>query len=204
MYARVASFENVNASVFDDLVGRVRERAGAGEGPPGAKAGLMLVDREGGRSVGVTFFDSEEAIRDAEPAFERMGDEIPEDVRGRRTSVETYEVTIYEVEEGANAARVSSLEGDPSRFDEDLGFVRENIVPRARALSGSKGVVGLADRNSGRTKVITLWESGDALRQSEESANQLREEAAEGTQARIAGVERYEVPWSIRLEEARV
>ena len=204
MYARVASFENVNPSVFDDLVGRVRERAGAGERPPRAKAGLMLVDRESGRSLGVTFFDSEEVIREAEPAFERMGDEIPEEVRGRRTSVETYEVTIFDVGEGAKAARVSSLDGDPSRFDEDLRFIRENIAPRVREIAGSKGVIALADRSSGRTKTITLWESGEALRESEESANQLRENAAQETHARIAGVERYEVPWSIRLEEARV
>jgi hypothetical protein len=204
VYARVASFENVNASVVDDLVSRVRERAGGGEGPPGAKAGLMLVDREAGRSVGVTFFDSEEAIREAEPAFDRMGDEIPEDVRGRRTSLETFEVTMFDVDEGAKAARVSSLEGDPSRYDEDLRFIRDNIAPRVRDIPGSKGVIGLADRSSGRTKTITLWESPDALRASEESANQLRDDAAQETGARIAAVERYEVPWSIRLEEARV
>jgi heme-degrading monooxygenase HmoA len=194
----------VNTNVFDDLVGRVRERAGSGEGPPGARAGIMLVDRENGRSLGVTLFDSEEAIREAEPAFERMGDEIPEEVRGRRTSLETYEVTIVDVDEGAKAARVSSLDGDPSRFDDDLRYIRENVVPRLRELEGSRGIIALADRSSGRTKTITLWESDAALRESEESANRLREQAAEGTHARIAGVERYEVPWSIRLEEARV
>jgi heme-degrading monooxygenase HmoA len=204
MYARVASFENNDPSVFDDLVSRVRERAGSGEGPPGAVAGVMLLDREGRRSLGVTFFESEDAIREAEPAFERMGDEIPESMRGRRTGMETYEVTIYDVDEEPKAARLSSLEGDPSRVDEDIRFLRDSVVPEVRKIRGSKGVVGLIDRSSGRGKTITFWESGDALRASEEQANRLRRQAAEGTRSRIAGVERYEVPWSIRLETARV
>jgi hypothetical protein len=32
----------------------------------------------------------------AEQRFESMGDEIPEDVRGRRVSVDTYEIVMDE------------------------------------------------------------------------------------------------------------
>jgi len=40
---------------------------------------------------------------------------------------------------------------------------------------------------------ITLWESEDALRQSEEAANQLRASADEGGGAETVSVERFEV-----------
>ena len=95
--------------------------------------------------------------------------------------------------EGARAARVSTLEGSPERLDEGTRYAQEEIVPQVRQLGGFKGFVSLVDRERGRTKLITLWESDEALRASEEQANQLRQRAAEGAASRIVGVERYEV-----------
>jgi hypothetical protein len=199
MYARVASFDQRDADVVDDLIGSVRERVSSGQAPPGAKSLLMLVDRAGGKSLGISFFESEDAIREAEPAFERMGDEIPEQVRGRRTSVEVYEVALDEAGEGAKAARVSSFEGPADKIDEGTRYAEENVLPRARQMKGWKGVVSLVDRKSGRSRLITLWESEEALRASEEQADQLRKQAAEGAGERISAVERYEVAVALRV-----
>jgi heme-degrading monooxygenase HmoA len=206
MYARVASFENMDPSLTDDLVGRIRERVPDLERElPGARGTLGLLDREARRSLGITFFDSAEAIEEAAPVFERMGEEIPEQMRGRRASVEVYEVILYEVsDEGAKAARVSTLEGAAERIDEAAYHGRESILPRAREMSGWKGAVSLADRKSGKIKLITLWESEDALRASEEQAERLRQESADSGGQRIAGVERYEVSFAARLAELRV
>ena len=60
-------------------------------------------------------------------------------------------------------------------------------------MSGFKGMLALADRSSGKMVGITLWESEDALRQSEEAANQLRSGAAGAGRAEIVSVERFEV-----------
>ena len=81
MHARVAAFEG-DISRIDELIGIIRERMSAGEEIPGAKRFLMLIDRGGGSTLGITFFDSEESIRTAEPIFEKMGDEVPEELRG--------------------------------------------------------------------------------------------------------------------------
>ena len=192
MHARVAAFENVDTSVVDDLLASVRQNIDANR-VPDAQGGLMLLDRDERKSLGITFFDSEEKIRAAEPEFERMGDEIPEAQRGRRTSVDVYEVVLAEGGEGARAARVSALEGSPERLDEGTRYAQEEILPQVRQLGGFKGFVSLVDRERGRTKLITLWESDEALRASEEQANQLRQRAAEGAASRIVGIERYEV-----------
>ena len=201
MYARVASFEGRDPTLTDELISRVRQY---GPGTvPDARGFLGLFDRDRGKSLGITFFDSEQAIRDSEQAFEDMAQEFPPEMRGRRTSVEVYEVTIQEGGEGANAARVSSLEGSPERIDESVRDARESILPRAGQLPGWKGVIGLADRSSGRVKLITLWESADALEATEEQANRLRQEAADTGGQRIVGVDRYEVAVSERLSEVR-
>jgi heme-degrading monooxygenase HmoA len=201
MYARVASFEGRDPSLTDELIEKVRQ-----VGPstvPGSRGFLGLFDRERGTSLGITFFDSEQAIRDSEQAFEDMAQDFPPEMRGRRTSVETYEVTLQEGDESARAARVSSLEGPPDRIDESVRQGREEILPRAREVAGWKGVITLADRNSGRIKLITLWESADALRASEEQADQLRAQTAEAGGQRIVSVDRYEVAIAEELSEVR-
>jgi hypothetical protein len=55
---------------------------------------MVLNDEAGGKRLFISFFDSREALDAAEARFESMGDEIPEDVRGRRTSVAVYEVSF--------------------------------------------------------------------------------------------------------------
>jgi len=203
MQARVAAFENRDMSRVDELIGIVRERARSGRDVPDAKRLLMLVDRENGTALGITFFEDEGAIRQAEPAFERMGDEIPEELRGRRTSVETYEVVLEDIAEGAHAARVTTLAGGVERSDEGIRLIQEQIVPKLHDISGSRGILGLVDRQTGRTTTITFWDTGDSLRASEERANQLRSEAAEALGDTIASIDRYEVGINEIVADAR-
>jgi hypothetical protein len=89
MWARVATFEGAN-------IGRMREEANRppGEMPEGMRGAFGLVDADSGRQLFITLFDTREAIDAAEPVFERMGDEISEDVRGRRVSKDYYEVML--------------------------------------------------------------------------------------------------------------
>jgi hypothetical protein len=196
MHARVAAFERSDTSRVDELIGIIRERIRSGSDLPDAKRGLMLIDRQRGTSLGITLFESEEAIRRAEPVFERMGDEIPESLRGRRISVETYEVVIEDIGPGAQTARLSTLEGSPDKIDEGIAMLNEQIVPALADITGSRGILALIDRTAGRTKTITFWDSDESLRASEERANQLRSEAAEELQESIVAVERYEVALS--------
>jgi heme-degrading monooxygenase HmoA len=90
-------------------------------------------------------------------------------------------------------ARISVLEGPPDRIDEGLRYVRENVLPQIQQQDGFKGMVALADRQTGKTLGVTFWESEEALRASEEAADKLRGDSAEAMGDEIAGVERYEV-----------
>ena len=192
MYARIASFEGRDASLTDQLIERVRD-----QGPssvPDAKGFLGLFDRERGTALGITFFDSEEAIRNSEQAFEDMAKNFPTEMRGRRSSVDIYEVMTFDGDaERAKAARVSLLEGSPSSIDDSVGNVQDETLPKVREIDGNVGAIGLADRTSGRVTIITLWESADTLRKSEEQADRLREQAAQSGGQSIARVDRYEV-----------
>lgn len=90
-------------------------------------------------------------------------------------------------------ARVSTYEGPPDRMEEGISHARERILPAARNIDGFSGILLLADRETGKSLSITLWESEQAMRDSEEEATRLRRESAEAGGETIAGVERYEV-----------
>jgi hypothetical protein len=193
MHARVAAFENRDTSRVDELVELVRDRQGDGNEIPDALGMYMLVDRAAGAMLGISIFESEDAIRAAEPIFERMGDEVPEALRGKRVSVDIYEVAIHEVHEGAAAARISTFAGDPAKVDEGLRHAVREVLPDARAIDGWKGIVMLVDRLTGSEQTITLWESREALDASEAAVAELRKRAAEEAGQRILSVERFEV-----------
>lgn len=94
MYARVAAFQSDPGSV-DDAVSMVRAEVESGETPEGLEGAkmLMLVNRETGKGLGVTLFESEEAMRRGDAALNAMNPGANE----RRTSVDFYEVPVQTV-----------------------------------------------------------------------------------------------------------
>ena len=73
---------------------RQRKQLGALFTTLGYEANERFNTLQGDRRLFITFFDSREQIDAAEQAFEQMGDEISEEVRGRRLSVDVYEVVF--------------------------------------------------------------------------------------------------------------
>ena len=93
MFARVASFEGGDSERRRQLNDE-QMRNGSLNPPEGIKSVLLLEDNEAGKSMFITFFDTREAIAAAEARFEAMGDEIPEEIRGKRVAVGVYEVAF--------------------------------------------------------------------------------------------------------------
>ena len=94
MYVRIATFESDPANV-DDAISMVRGQVESGDTPPGLEGAkmLMLVNRETGKGLGVTLFESEEAMQRGDEALNAMNPGGTE----RRTSVEFYEVPVQTV-----------------------------------------------------------------------------------------------------------
>ncbi len=92
MIARIATFEGGDAEEMrrrnnEMLVDRATEL------PAGILRVMVLMKDESRWSV-ISFFDSEEAAAAAEARFEQMGDEFPESIRGKRVSLESFEVAF--------------------------------------------------------------------------------------------------------------
>ena len=89
----MATFES-DPSKVDDAIRMLREevQGQTPEGLEGAKM-MMLVNRETGKGLGVTLFDSEDAMRRGDEALNAMSPGASE----RRTSVEFFEVPVETV-----------------------------------------------------------------------------------------------------------
>ena len=94
MYARVATFESDPGAV-DEAIEMVRREVTSEATPAGLEGArmLMLVNRDTGKGLGVTLFESEEAMRRGDEALNAMSPGATE----RRTSVDFYEVPVQTV-----------------------------------------------------------------------------------------------------------
>src|SRR6476660_5458611 len=192
MWVRVATFEGGDTQKLDKLMG---ERMSSGEMPPpeGMSSVLILDDKDAKKRKFLAFFESD-ALEAAEAGFDQQGDTIPEEIRGKRTSVHYYEVVIYDGDvDAARAARISLLEGSPDAIDAGLEKARGETLPKVRSISGNVGAIGLADRDNGRTSMITLWDSPDSMRASAQEADQLRQRTADMSDQKIVNIAHYEV-----------
>jgi hypothetical protein len=91
MWARVARFEGDPASI-DARIERLRAAIESGDVPVGLAEAklLMLVDRESGDMLGVTLFETEEALRKGDEAMNAGPGNA-----GSRASVNFYEVPLH-------------------------------------------------------------------------------------------------------------
>jgi hypothetical protein len=109
MYARVARFEGIDASKIDEDVADMKRQMDAGrsgqlpaDAPEEARElmetvarWVQLVDRDGGKAIGIAFSGSEDEMRRADEVLNAMS---PPEGAGRRSGpAEIYEVVIDEI-----------------------------------------------------------------------------------------------------------
>ncbi len=93
MHARVATFEGGDPANIDQQIETMRQESVSGppEGVPATEF-LFLVDRDAGKIMAVTLFETEDDLRKGDEALNEMS---PSTDMGRRTSVQTFEVPLH-------------------------------------------------------------------------------------------------------------
>ncbi len=94
-------------------------------------------------------------------------------------------------------ARATTLQASPEVAEAAVEQYRQGLA-RFREIPGNRGAFLLIDRGSSKGIGVTLWESEQAMVDSREQANQLREQAAQQAQGQILSVDEYEVAvWDV-------
>jgi heme-degrading monooxygenase HmoA len=98
VYARVSTLEGAPEQIDEGLRFLREEVLPTGKEDPGFKGLIALGDRQSGKTLGITFWESEEAMRASEEAANRLRSEAAEAGGQTIAGVERYEVGIFEVE----------------------------------------------------------------------------------------------------------
>jgi heme-degrading monooxygenase HmoA len=94
-------------------------------------------------------------------------------------------------------ARATTLRA-PSDVGTAIQQYRDTLS-RFREIPGNRGAFLLVDRSKNQGIGVTLWESEQAMTDSREQANQLRQQAAQQAGGEITSVEEYEVAvWDVK------
>ena len=97
MHARVSIFEG-SPDEMDEALREAREVVlPRGRQMEGFKGMIALGDRQSGKTLGITFWESEEALRASEEAANRLREESAVASEETIASVERYEVGLFEV-----------------------------------------------------------------------------------------------------------
>jgi hypothetical protein len=93
MYARVATFEGGDGAKAAAEI-RARNEAEGGP-PPGLPAKkLLILNAEGGKSLAITFFETEEDYRQGDETLNSMSPPSGDNDMGQRAGVEKFEVAL--------------------------------------------------------------------------------------------------------------
>jgi heme-degrading monooxygenase HmoA len=83
---------------------------------------------------------------------------------------------------------------DPSKREEALQNIRENIIPALSELDGFAGFISLADADNRRARSIVLWETRENAEAAERQMASRREEMVSRMGATIGSADLYEAP----------
>jgi len=88
--------------------------------------------------------------------------------------------------------RRTRVEGSPEKLDQTIQTYPQQLLPVMKQEPGFRGAVLLANRTTGATQSVTLWESEEAERASRPTGEKLRAQAVQSSGGRVLDVESYE------------
>ncbi|HEX9499586.1 MAG TPA: hypothetical protein VF926_14715 [Mycobacterium sp.] len=176
MYARSTSIQ-AQPSNIDAGVAYVRDEVMPALAALDGFVGLsLLVDRESGRCIAASAWETEEAERSS---AERVGPlrERAAEVFGGTATAETWEIGLlhrdHRSSDGA-CVRVTWLKVPRDQADRAIDFYRSDVLPSLENLDGFCSASFLINRNSGRGVSTATFDSREAMDRNREQAKELR------------------------------
>lgn len=188
MFARTTTF-GAQPEAIDDAIAQVRDEVmPAVQAMEGCTGLSMLVDRESGRSIVTTAWESEEAMRASEGPVRALRDRAIQTVMSGLPEVQEWEIAALHRHRPVGetgCARVTWLQVDPARAEEQIAVFRSHVLPRLEELPGFCSASLLVDRATGRAVTAVTYESREAMEESRQAAMSVRADATRAAAAAI-------------------
>lgn len=196
MYARTTEVQADPARI-EDGIAVVREEVFPRVADLSGCVGMsLLVDREAGRCIATTAWESEAAMRDTAETVVPMRDRAQQTLGAAGSEVHGWEVAVvhrdHATPEGA-CARVTWLSGDPSTADRAVDMFRLGVLPRMQELDGFCSASFMVNREAGRAVGTVTFESRAHVEASRDAAANIRTKATSELGANVDEVAELEV-----------
>ena len=176
MYARSTTIEAQPESI-DAGIAYVRDEVmPALEAMDGCIGMSLLVDRESGRCIATSAWESEDALRASEEQIAPVRDRAA-DMFGGTATVQEWEIAVLHRDhrsgEGA-CVRATWFKVPNGQGDRSVELYKDSVLPALEELEGFCSASLMIDRSSGRAVSSVTFDSADAMDRNREQARSLR------------------------------
>jgi heme-degrading monooxygenase HmoA len=170
---------------------------------PGYRGAGVFADRELGKLLAVSWWESEETRRHSDEVMRERRGALLEPFAGT-VAVANYEVAVLHQlrpPRQGGGLRITRMEFDPRDTDLVIDTFRATVLPRAESLPGLARASLLIDRERGRAMAGTLFVDRASLTASRAAVATARHEASAKAHVDVVGLEEFEVVYAdVRFE----
>jgi heme-degrading monooxygenase HmoA len=195
VYARSTTIQAQPASI-DAGIAHVRDEVLPALQQLDGFVGLsMMVDRESGRCIATSAWQSQDAMRASADRVEPVRNRAAE-ILGGSAEVEEWEIAVmhrdHPTHEGA-CVRATWTQVDPAGVDGAIEAYRTSALPKLEALNGFCSASLMVNRETGRSVSAASYESRADMEASREQTNQIRTAATQQAKATVLEVAEFEL-----------
>ena len=176
MYARSTSIE-AQTSNIDAGIAYVRDEVMPALQDMDGYVGLsLLVDRESGRCIATSAWETEDALRTSTEQAAPLRDRATE-IFGGDVTVDPWEIGVLHRDHRSNdgaCVRATWIKMPPDQVERAIEFYKTSVLPSLEDLEGFCSASLLINRSSGRGVSSATFDSHDAMERNREQAKELR------------------------------
>jgi hypothetical protein len=186
--ARVSSIDEGIAHIRDEVLPALTAIDGC--------IGLsLLVDRNSGRCIATSAWQSEEAMRSSEDQVEPIRDRAAE-IFGGSPQVERWEIAVLHRDhrsgDGA-CVRATWMQVEPAQADRAIDMFKMASLPALEDLEGFCSASLMVDRPSGRCVSSVTYDTRKSMEHNREAADAVRMRGTEEARAEVLDIGEFEL-----------
>jgi heme-degrading monooxygenase HmoA len=187
MYARTTTLPS-NKDSIDAGIANVRDNVMSElQGIDGYVGLSLLVDRDSGRCIATTAWETEEAMRASDEAAREIRQRAAE-AFGGEPDVAEWEIAVlhrdHQSREGA-CVRATWVKVEPDQIERGIDIFKMGVLPALDEHEGLCSVSLLVDRATGRGVSSVAYDSVEALQRNMDKIEELRSASAREASAEI-------------------
>ena len=161
----------------------------------GNRGAGLLVDRNNGVCLAITYWESEAALKASEETATGLRTRTVQSAGGTVENVDRFEQVIQERKaEPKNGvfARVNDLAADPAKVGNAIALLGDKALPILQQQKGFRAYIVGVNRSSGRAIITSVWDTLEDLEASGPAVKDLRDEVTRVSGAASVKVETFE------------